>query len=268
MINEQDICKAYTDLKLGQYNIAKKFNITVGSLKSIFKRNNVKLRSHKEAIVKKNIDSLCFHSESKEAHYWAGFLMADGCVHQPKRGSLSLILTIQKTDINHLKKFKEFLKSDHKISVIKAKLKYIKNRLCFSKDLVSLSIMNQSIVEWLILNGISQNKTFTAKASESLSSSIDFWRGCIDGDGYISKSGKPRIELVGSNPLITQFSDFINTILNIKAKVSPKNSIYRVRYGGSIALKVIKLLYYEKCYGLDRKIANARYNLNKLTAID
>ena len=50
--------------------------------------------------------------DSEEKAYWLGFLYADGCItrfyRNEKLKSMSLELTLQSNDIEHLKKFLKF----------------------------------------------------------------------------------------------------------------------------------------------------------------
>lgn len=180
--------------------------------------------------------------------------MADGCVWN---NTLSIGLAIK--DIEHIKKFKIFINSDHKITLTNTK--------CFGKSHkgCKIAFKNKKIIEDISHYGITPKKSFTAKVY-FLENSRDFWRGIIDGDGGVgvkklkNNFNYPYITLCGSKFLLDQFSCYIKTTYpEIMATVHymKNSSIYQTHINGKNAIKVIEHLYKDTSVYLDRKYKKA-----------
>ena len=129
--------------------------------------------------------------------------MADGCIGDTGHGQLKVILELKLSDLAHVEAFKRFLNSGHKITISK------KDRTFNAK----LQIASTRIARKLSDYGIGPRKSFTAEAAPCVALSRHFWRGVIDGDGYMKlrvhrKSLIPKFELVGSESLLAQFLSF------------------------------------------------------------
>ena len=112
--------------------------------------------------------------DTPEKAYWLGFLYADGY----NSGSY-IQVTISKYDINHLKKFRRFLYSDHPI------------RYREVDNTVNITISDKKLSNDLSKKGCVKGKTYCASfpCQKSLPRRFtrDFLRGFFDGDGYIKK---------------------------------------------------------------------------------
>jgi DNA-binding transcriptional regulator WhiA len=202
--------------------------------------------------------------------YWIGFLMADGNVHSPinKNWQNILALKIQINDIKHIEKFKNFLESEHKITIISSeKIKKQKSNTHLNpQGQVLFSVSSNKLCETLEKYGVVERKSLKEKVSDDLLYNKDFWRGCIDGDGtlydYEKRKGikhfYPRVLLNGSIDLILQFKKFCENILNIKGSFFKSGPLYRFSVKGKNAYKLINYLYKDTNISLDRKqkIAN------------
>ncbi len=115
-------------------------------------------------------------SESNEAYYWLGFLLADG--HFSKNGQIQVNLSAK--DLEHLRKFSTFVE--------------------YEKDLnkPSLSISDSKVVPKIKgLYDIKSNKTYYPPKISDLDGDALFSLivGFIDGDGTICKRGYMAIKL-------------------------------------------------------------------------
>ena len=185
--------------------------------------------------------------------YWIGFLMADGSVGISKKGQHTLKLYLSEKDINHVRSFLEFLKSDYPIRTVLNDRGYNG-----SKPLAGITITSKDLVGSLSLYGVVPRKSETAKV-KLLQNNHHFWRGCFDGDGHIFiTEGYPHIGLSGSLDLIQQFASFVKYSTNIKISVTKNNSIWAAKTSGERAAKVVKCLYSNSSVCLERKrvIAN------------
>jgi hypothetical protein len=82
-----------------------------------------------------------------------------------------------------------------------------------------------------------------------LANNRHYWRGVIDGDGYLGIAlhrGKPQVklELCGSEPTVGQFSSYVSQrIFPHKSHVIAMKRIYRITFAGSSAQRIVEHLY-------------------------
>lgn len=125
-----------------------------------------------------------FQNMNAESVYWMGFLLGDGYVTERV-----LSIGLQRSDVNHLQKFKEDVESEHKIGE-------------YSSDTESaqICITNERLVEPLIERGIGPNKTYGDSVPEVPRNLFPhFFRGWIDADGHYGIHGR-KIQLTAANP--------------------------------------------------------------------
>jgi len=194
------------------------------------------------------LDETVFDEINEESAYWIGFLMADGCVQYNGRIALSL----QLRDKEQIIKFRNFLKSNHKVRESTA--------LDLEKKIYpncAITVTSKKIVDRLIHFGVTPRKSHTAKVHEELAFNRHFWRGVIDGDGTVGMGSKTlyaRLSLVGSKYLLEQFQTYVKSICpNCDASIKPQVNIFRYALGCGPAIEVIKNLYQDSNIHLDRK---------------
>lgn len=211
-----------------------------------------------------SLDESAFESITSESAYWIGFLMADGCVTTSSVGNLEGIqVFLAKKDSTHLRKLRKFLKSTAPIKslVLNDKRKGWEN----VQSQEYLMVYSKSLAESLARFGVSPRKSHTAKVV-GLEFNRDFWRGVVDGDGYLSivyrrdrSKPAPMIGLVGSGSLLEQFRQFIEANTDAPAsKIQSMGSIFSLRFTGKSAIVVARLLYKDCAVALARKLATAK----------
>lgn len=269
-IQKESVCFRYSAGESSE-KLAIDFGISSVAIRGILKRRNITIRSAREAQIRCELDESAFDVITPESAYWAGFLFADGCLFH-RSGSPSLTLRLSAIDAAHVSKFQKFLKSTHKLIIVKASETNIK-----TKKSVQFQCRSQRLVSRLIeigMNGLD------SEPITELRQSRDFWRGVIDGDGslniyhrksYFNKHPRinawsiprddKRLELVGGKQLLESFINFLKEKYpDIKNSVRPHKSIFRVGLAGATAEKVIDLLYSDCIVALDRKL-NAAKNI-------
>jgi len=110
-----------------------------------------------------------FSEHTYQSCYWAGFLAADGCIHNKY-----VKLSLSEKDLNHLMTFKEHISSEHKLTKTESK-----GSVCYC-----LSVSSSKMVSDLKKFGVVPRKTQTLdfpKIPSALASY--FCRGYFDGDG-------------------------------------------------------------------------------------
>jgi len=189
-----------------------------------------------------------FDELTKESAYWIGFLMADGNISIRKHGAPELSVVLANKDRQHVEKFRRFLGSTHALIDIS------------STKATRFSVRSEKLVSALAKYGVVPNKSFITDAPVILEMNSDFWRGIIDGDGWIAidNRNRPRLELVGSEKMLHQFIAFVQACHpQCGASVRPHKGIFKVGLLCTAATEVIRSLYDNESVALDRKQAVA-----------
>lgn len=198
------------------------------------------LKNELEINIFKNIDT-------QEKAYWLGFIAADGCIYKIA-GSLMFQINLSVSDIDHLKKLKDFLNTTYNVTQ--------KDRVC------TIQFSSKRFCENLIANSITVRKTKTYKMPALNEDLVKhFMRGYFDGDGCISYK-EDRNEF--SFQLITASKDFFEQIKQIfpfktNAQVHvdkkyPDSEYYYLRIGNKNEIeKAFDYLYKDATIYLERK---------------
>ena len=136
-------------------------------------------------------------------------LMADGCVQQRPKKSAEISLQLALKDAAHVKAFGSFLGTERPIT----------NYTGRDGVMVRMQVSSNRLAASLARFGVVPRKTYCAKVL-CIEKSVDFWRGMIDGDGWVStvkrqqgRRPRPVIGLCGTGEIVNQFTDFVFTRL-------------------------------------------------------
>ena len=223
------------------------------------RENNIKIKTTSEASRKYDINMDFFRSINENSMYWMGFILADGSFQKSTRSTYQLVIGLAIKDINHLKKFRRLIQPEIAITEIKPK-----ETDCFKNNgSCRISISSTEICEDIWKFGITPNKSKEVILSDEVKFNKHFWRGFVDGDGYLgyieSGNNKHRLEVVGNTSTLNYFLDFCKIIIpNLKNQVKPHKNIYCIRFGGKTAKTILKELYSDSNMYLDRK--KEKYN--------
>lgn len=243
----KDICKTYLAGETME-SLAAKYDVSSATIKSRLVDSGVELRTQSE------YQRLHFFNEdyfeeinTSDKAYWLGFLFADGSVTRMMDVSISL----KDSDRGHLEKFLAFL--DYEGPGCIMDIKGTGHGIGY--EYVKVSLRSRKMVSDLISHGCIPNKSLVLSGPEGVPEQYerDFIRGVVDGDGYISKTGFPSLEIVGSHDLLQWISERIES-----SSPTPHKSIWRVRKSGSKAAKAIRFLYEKSNVSLDRKEERAK----------
>jgi len=242
--------EAVTQEIIGEYEGGKsarqlgfKYNVADVTITSLLKRRGVFVRNRSNAKRTNQIRENIFDTITEESAYWVGFILADGNIYHPPRRSKQLNLGLAAKDWEHLEKFKKFVGSD--------------KPLYYNKNGVFLSIYSNRIVEKLAEYGIVPRKSRIAKVPEALKSNRHFWRGMIDGDGWVSKK---ILGICGTYDVVVNFHQFISHILGWSPNVSPykkTDCCWEIKYAGKYIARLLCALYDNTSISLTRKYLSA-----------
>jgi len=196
------------------------------------------------------LDDTFFDSIDSEAKaYWLGFLTADGCIQKGR----CIQLALRDDDKKHIEKFLHNINSTYPIHEYAYPTRGT-GTLCKSAN---LSMRSAHMANSLKTLGVVERKSLIAKPCETVPQTLlrHYWRGLVDGDGYICTNGHYwEIGLVGTRAIVEGFFNYIGPYIQSEAKPRKLHNIFRISYGGIIEVrKIIDLLYRESTVYLDRK---------------
>ena len=206
------------------------------------------------------LDETVFNTiDTEEKAYWLGFWFADGCINKNK----SIELGLKYSDIGHLYKFCDFIKSDYsKVKVRKTMLngkqflscRWATKRLALYSALINKGCINRKS---LIL------KFPDLAIFKSKELVYHFIRGYIDGDGCLGikthkyKEPTLTLQVVGTFEFLSQMCSILHIDSNKlfhKDKKHPNSNTYSIFLTSDNALKTANLLYKNATIYLDRKM--------------
>lgn len=192
--------------------------------------------------------------DTEEKAYWLGFIWSDGSVYinlEGKRNDHRLIIRLNKKDVDHLKKFKSFLQTD-------------KPLLSYKDNSMAIVIDNKRITLALRELGIHKRKSFQDEFLylEKIPSHLinHFWRGVVDGDGWVKHTPKSEVGVIGNIGTILAFKDYCKNKLQFDSKVQ---IVQRTHISVSYQITALKArqllnhLYKGSTIYLDRKFERA-----------
>ncbi len=216
----------------------------------VLRRQGVQIRSSSESLRVHALRHDALDELTPASMYWCGFLFADGCVSHDKTGQDALVVGLARRDRDHIVKLRDFLGSTHKISDIMSKCSNGK-----SYPSSRLSVRSNHLTARLCELG-----RYDGSLDPYLAESCDFWRGVLDGDGWLGYSnGRPALMLVGSWWLLSAFRIYLlSRGVRTRANVIPHRSIYAFNMSGPEAVSLLRYLYADASVFLSRKELKAR----------
>lgn len=205
----------------------------------------------------KYIASDAFDVYTEDSLYWIGFLYADGSIEKSRP---RIVVTTSEDDIVHLEKFKLFLGGHVNITKLPTITKMLKGQVNASKEHYRIAFSDRRIYERLQELGFTNMKSYDAVPHEDLLDSRHFWRGVIDGDGWLCRTGckynRENIGISGTEATVTEFIKFVNrneveTATN--ARKDERANVWRGDFHSNKAIAIATLLYKDSTIYLDRK---------------
>ena len=209
------------------------------------------------------LDETVFDSmDTEEQFYWLGFLYADGNIS--KTGN-RLELTLALKDIDHLEKFRNFLKLTTEIKTVLrnghyACRLYVRNKHLW-RTLNNLGCVpcKSLILEFPKKEIFKNNKMFI----------LHFIRGYVDGDGCLSYYWNKQHTSINTQVSIVSTESFLNSIKKLfgnkhgyihnKSSKDWENKAYQLTFNGAIARKFARYLYEKATIYMQRKYEKYLY---------
>lgn len=192
--------------------------------------------------------------DTEEKAYWLGFMYADGNISSEGH---RLEMNLSVADIDHMEKFRKFLKLETEIKV--------DSQSDPGRFKCRLSIRNKNLWQQLNDKGCVPAKSLilTFPKEEIFANKnliYDFIRGYCDGDGCLMFHDRKNtkicaITFVGTPDFLKGMEAFLDIKGNIRNKSSKgwENKAYEIRYSGVKARQIARLLYENSNVYLERK---------------
>jgi len=199
---------------------------------------------------------------SEEGCYFAGLLMADGCVTNPRpgRGRSTVTLGLTWSDRDTVFRFRDFLQTDTPIRRAEPS-----TSLPNCSPSASLTVHSERLAIALRRFGVVPRKSKIAKVKR-LEKNRHFWRGMVDGDGWVSvvkRYDSPVIGFTGSLACCEQFRAFCSSITPHRTCLRRNHSIWSFSTCGPFAYQVIQAMYANASVALNRKASLAAQILDR-----
>lgn len=224
---------------------------------SHWKKNGLASRSVSDY----NYEENCYHDffdaiDSPIKAYIVGLLVADGCVSDEHE----VILSLKVGDAYMVYWFRDTLGSKATVTIqqewksidggkpfwaASAAVRIRSRRMCAA--LASLSLLPRKTCDPRMVTGIPRK--FEG----------DFWRGAVDGDGWLCFSPRKSWSLqfivgfTGGWPLVEAFQDYCRKLCPTHAKIHPNHSIWRFTVTDWFGYEVARHMYGNATMCLDRK---------------
>jgi hypothetical protein len=215
--------------------IGRAMGITDSTVSNHLRRHGLPVRQRGWATRQYPLRDDAFEEMTDASAYWAGFLLADGCVSDAKR----ITLALQASDVGHVQAWLKFLGTSERPYTLTS----TKVRAQVSSPRLAAALAKHGIVP--------RKSSLDIHTSEALASHPAFWRGMVDGDGTITYAkGKhgPVLVLVGTPAVMSQYADYLETTIldGYRPRVLAVSStpvIRQVRLQGRRARAVIAALW-------------------------
>ena len=196
--------------------IASRLGIRPGSVSKVVKEGGGVLPEVREARKRRggsyDLAPLVSMPLSPEAKYWLGLLYTDGCICRQGIG-WSLSLGLAETDLASVEGFRSFIKAEQKIH-------RRKQTNLGGQDIVYLRLYSTVFADQLAPFGIVPQKSVSSRPGEMLRESPDFWRGAIDGNGWLGLDVRNRLflGLAGTKDACKDFWAFCHSITGTETR--------------------------------------------------
>jgi len=256
---ENLICEKLIHTNCAETKLAKEFNVSPATIRNIRSRNNISKKTQRSDELLKVDENYFENINTADKAYYLGWITSDGCINN----NYYLQIGLSSKDIEFLKKFKENIKSEHKISIRKNG-KY---------ELSVFAISCKKICLDLAKHGVTKDKSKILNFPKTIQEEFlsDYLRGLFEGDGtwniYQPKNPKkrPAIQFGIYSPVLNflvETQEYLMSKLNLnKTKIFPpnkKDTCFKLVYCGNVQVKKLyDFMYKNANLKLERKFLRA-----------
>lgn len=169
-----------------------------------------------------------------ECAYFYGWIITDGNIRRGKYG-YQISISLKSDDCAVLESVKNYVANGCDVKH-RERLDKRTNKIYRTS---SYSFSQSFIMERLLALGLQERKSTKEFCPDSMLYNRDFWRGVLEGDGYLSKlSDSTRMQICGSETLCNQWYDYCKSVvpkMHMTIKKDPKNNGLFYTYSGRFA---------------------------------
>ncbi len=243
-------------------HIASRHGVSFTPVRSALRRQGVAIRVGTERQRQYAVDDHAFNDadQTEAGAYFVGLLFADGCVYDDGLGRTpSISIGLSGDDGRHLDALRTFVRTDKPLSVSTPREH---GGFRHTMPMTRLEIISKPMADALARYGVSPRKSLTARVAPCMAGNRHFWRGVIDGDGWLQagNDGRPNpvIGLTGSRTTAEQFVAFAVGLVGGKpVGIRPNGTVFKAEFTGSRAHTLTRHLYRQSAIALPRKLAIA-----------
>jgi len=242
-IPEEELRRFYNEANMTQKEIANYYGCGRNTIYRRMQEYDIEVRDNSHSISYLNVNEDYFEEiDTKKKAYWVGFITGDGNVYNNM-----LSFNLSKNDKQQLKKFKDDIKSQHKLSDVEC------------NNGVKLAITRKKIVEDLINLGIVPDKSHKNISIPNVPDKFinHFIRGLFDADGGVYKRENyygQEFEITGSERIINEVNDILVELVGNRNKITDNGDCVDLNFYAYDDLKTIyHYLYDDADRYLERK---------------
>lgn len=170
----------------------------------------IKTRKENRFSMGHTINENAFSDTSEpECAYFYGWLLTDGCLKKTRYGhNVSIELSLK--DIEIVKSLQSYIRNGN---TVRERHRFDK-RTGKTYSMCSFGFQYEPITERLITFGLSPRKSTKEECPEHFLFNRDFWRGVLEGDGYLSKlESCTKMQICGSEVLCNQWLQYCKSVV-------------------------------------------------------
>lgn len=234
---------------ISQEELKRQLNVSSRVINKVLNKNKIPRHTRSSLNVLRfgySIDPTKFSSLStEEDFYFLGYIVADGNISNGR-----LAITLAQKDGYILRRLQTYLGMPSDYGYRESEITDKRTGKTYPR--ATFAVKNAQITDSLSELGIVARKsTFEKLPSIQCKFNRHFWRGVVDGDGYVklSKTRASALVLVGSLEIIESFIEFCETTVGLKTPRVPTSNtytntiLYKVQLTGDDARNVAKHLY-------------------------
>jgi len=169
--------------------------------------------------------------DEPECAYFFGWLLTDGNLRKTKYG-YSVSLSLNAKDIAVVESLAKYVANGNKVSV-RERLDKRTNKVYST---CSFNFADSRLLDKLMQLGLEERKSTKEVCPDVFLENRDFWRGVLEGDGYLSKLGTcTKMQICGSETLCKQWYSYCRSVvpdMHMTITPDPKNNGLFHTYSG------------------------------------
>lgn len=253
-INRKQAIEEYLSTDISFTAMCKKYTLESSSMKKLMTSFNL-LKEPIKSFIKGDYDYNIFDEiDTEEKAYWLGFIFADGYLNssplfEKKKDDFTIELSLSLKDLDHLNKFKEFIKYSKEIKTDDYRCRfYVSNKHLWT----TLASYGCTPLKSLILSFPNENIFKTKDLIRH------FIRGYFDGDGWITYTSKDHQNMscgiLGTLGFLTCVKNYVNSDNKLEHNHNnEEESTMKLLLSGSSGLRFLHYLYKDSNIYLERK---------------